>query len=136
MNIVIIFLMVLAVAAVIAYPFFYVPVFEPVADARDNRDRLEREKSIALMAIREADMDRAMGKLSDDDYGSLRVQYEQRAVQALSALDSLSAASSPTGNGGSLERTQTARFCVGCGRGFRPDERFCPACGKARTGLA
>lgn len=131
MNIVIIVLMVLAVATVIAYPFFYVPEHEPVADARDNRDRLEREKSIALMAIREADLDRAMGKLSDDDYGSLRVQYEQRAVDALTALDTLSSAA--TGSGGPTEGASTARFCAGCGRGFRSDERFCPACGRARA---
>ena len=135
MNIVIIVLMVLAVAAVIAYPLFSVPGYEPVADARDSRDMLEREKSIALMAIREADLDRAMGKLSDDDYGSLRVQYEQRAVQALAALDSLSSADVAAGNGGPSESSPRARFCIACGRAFLSDERFCPACGRARTAL-
>jgi len=136
MNTVIIVLMVLAVATAIAYPFFFVPPHEAVADARDSRDMLEREKSIALMAIREADLDRAMGKLSDDDYGSLRVQYEQRAVHALAALDDLLTPDIAGGSGGSHEGTQVARFCVGCGRAFQSDERYCPACGRTRSALA
>jgi hypothetical protein len=132
MTIAVIGLMILGLAAAVAYPFFSEPVNAPAADRSDARAMLERDKAIAFMAIREAELDRAMGKLSDEDYATLRTQYEERAVHALAALDALPPEAGETDN----ERQQpgeNARFCVGCGRGFVLDERFCPACGCARV---
>ena len=80
-------LLVLAVAALIAAPLLSLepaPV-GPGADVR--KERLEREKAAALLAIREAQLDHAMGKLSDDDYAALRDFYERRAIAAIAGLD-------------------------------------------------
>jgi hypothetical protein len=129
-------LMIVAFAAMIAYPFWKYSEDVPAVDRHDSRESFDREKHVALLAIREADLDRAMGKLSDDDYGTLRDQYERRAVSAIAALDRLGSPaptiSPPAGNDG----TPSARFCPACGRRFLSDERFCPACGHARTALA
>jgi len=137
MTVIFAILMIVAFAAMIAYPFWKYSDDAPAVDRHDSRESLDHEKHVALLAIREADLDRAMGKLSDEDYGNLRSQYERRAVSAIAALDRLDgpipprATTPPQNDGG-----PGARFCSACGRGFRADERFCPACGRARTALA
>jgi rRNA maturation endonuclease Nob1 len=137
MTVAVIALMIVGLASLIASPFLGSLGQEPVADALDSRERLEREKNIALVAIREADLDRAMGKLSEDDYGSLRLQYEQRALQALTALDDLATEESATTPATASEPTSYfVRFCAACGREFHRDERFCPTCGRARNASA
>ena len=79
-------LLIIAVAAVVALPL--AGATGPEAGEAPDRgsERLEREKNAALLAIREAEFDRAMGKLSDDDYAHLRNFYEQRALAALNEL--------------------------------------------------
>jgi hypothetical protein len=129
-------LMVVAIAAMIAYPFWKYSEDAPAVDPHDSRESFDREKHVALLAIREADLDRAMGKLSDEDYGALREQYEHRAVSAIAALDRLAGAVSTTPPPARNDGKASARFCPACGRRFLSDERFCPACGHARTALA
>jgi hypothetical protein len=129
--------MVVGLAAVIVYPLLTRRNRDSAVDAPETRELLEREKTVALVAIREADQDRAMGKLSDEDYGILRAQYEHRAVRAFAALDELPSAGD--GNSGApqqLEHATRDRFCRGCGRAFGREERFCPACGRPRGALA
>jgi hypothetical protein len=49
--------------------------------------RLEKEKELAYAAIKEAEFDFQMGKLSPEDYRALREKYEARALAALAALE-------------------------------------------------
>ena len=52
-----------------------------------ERHRLEKEKELAYAALKEAEFDFQMGKLSAEDYAALREKYEARALQALAALE-------------------------------------------------
>jgi hypothetical protein len=52
-----------------------------------ERRRLEKERDLAYAAIKEAEFDSQMGKLSPEDYAALRRTYEERAIAALTALD-------------------------------------------------
>lgn len=52
-----------------------------------ERYRLEKEKELAYAAIKEADFDMQMGKLSAEDHAALRAKYEARALAALAALE-------------------------------------------------
>ena len=52
-----------------------------------ERYRLEKEKELAYSAIKEADFDFEMGKLSNEDQATLREKYEGRALAALAALE-------------------------------------------------
>ena len=54
--------------------------------------RWEKQKTDAYSAIKEAEFDRQMGKLTDEDYHLLREKYEARALEALSQLDRLTSA--------------------------------------------
>lgn len=130
------FVMILAAAAAIALPFFRAE-FSAGEDVADPDERLEREKHVALLAIREADFDHAMGKLSEEDHQSLRGIYEQRAMEAISALDDGQAGGASTAaadgtSGGSPTAAPGAKFCGVCGREFAPEDVFCAGCGAPR----
>jgi hypothetical protein len=52
-----------------------------------ERHRLEKQRDLAYAAIKEAEFDFQMGKLSSDDYAALRRTYEARAIAAMTELD-------------------------------------------------
>ncbi len=83
----------------------------------------KREKAVAVLAITEADFDRATGKLSDDDYRVLRSDYEGRALQAMDEIEKLAVAPAEGG---------TNHYCAGCGAPFSPADAFCGSCGGVR----
>ena len=76
----------------IASLFVATPLFRPVRPAAPDDDgseraRWERQKRQALAAIREAEMDHRMGKLSDEDLATQRGRFEEQALAALAALE-------------------------------------------------
>ena len=85
----------LAVVAGVAYwlalPLLAGVAAEPAAAPHGDpeRYRLEKEKDLAYAAIKEAEFDFQMGKLSPEDHAALRDKYEARALAALAALDRL-----------------------------------------------
>lgn len=52
-----------------------------------RRRELNREYHLLKRALKELELDRAMGKLSDDDYADIRSRYRERAVRILRQLD-------------------------------------------------
>lgn len=97
---------------------------------------LEREKGLALRAIKDLEFDRAMGKVSDADFREMSGRLRARAARIMKQLDA----------GGSyrtqIERELVARLgeaappaadthaCAGCGTINDPDARFCKSCGE------
>jgi NADH pyrophosphatase NudC (nudix superfamily) len=80
---------------------------------------LERQKREALSAIKEAEFDRAMGKLSDADFAQITQRYRDQALAAMAALE----AGSTRG-----DRPRLA-FCPQCGGKLPPRANFCGGCG-------
>jgi hypothetical protein len=77
-----------AVAVNIAAPLLWPHATEASPAPGDpERYRLEKEKELAYAAIKEADFDLQMGKLTSEDHASLRAKYEARALAALAALE-------------------------------------------------
>lgn len=77
-----------SVAVAVAWPLLRparAPSIGPIGDP--ERYRWEKEKDLAYAAIKEADFDLQMGKLSVEDHASLRAKYEARALAALDALE-------------------------------------------------
>jgi hypothetical protein len=78
------------VAVFVALPFFNPGrEWEPVSEPEGQGVRWEKQKTDAYAAIKEAEFDRQMGKLTDEDYRLLREKYEARALEALAQLDRL-----------------------------------------------
>jgi len=57
-----------------------------------TRAALEREKTLVLRAIKELEFDRAMGKVSEQDFAEMTARLRARAVRLIRQLDSGSAA--------------------------------------------
>jgi NADH pyrophosphatase NudC (nudix superfamily) len=115
-----------AVALFVGWPLFQARRGIAVRDG-DSFSPLEREKREALAAIKEAEFDRTMGKLSEEDFASLRARYRTQALAAIAALEAARPAA-----GGATE----TRFCGHCGAALTPRTNFCPACGTATRGPA
>jgi len=86
-----IFLLGLAVVAAASF-FVAAPLFRPrpatgPAQPAGERERWERQKRQALAAIKEAELDHRMGKLSDEDLSAMRGRFESLALEAMAALE-------------------------------------------------
>ena len=78
--------LILGAALVVAAPLFQsVPEGPSLPPA--EREALGRQKRQALAAIREAELDHRMGKLSDDDLQTMRARFEAQALEAMAALE-------------------------------------------------
>ena len=108
----------------------------PVVGGR-TRAALEREKQLALRSIKELEFDRAMGKVSEQDFAEMSGRLRQRAARLMRQLDagvtyreqirseverrvttSLAAAS-----------TSSDIRCPHCGTANDTDAKFCKRCG-------
>ncbi len=126
--------LVVATALWLAWPLLSEPGAEPAsALALDPRVQLTSEKEAALAAIREADFDHETGKLSAEDYATLRADLEEHALRALTALDRATDAPSAPREGTAGAAPSAATFCSGCGSPVEADVGFCPRCGQQLT---
>jgi rRNA maturation endonuclease Nob1 len=121
-------LMMIVSAAFVAAPFFDgATLLEPV-DAPAPA-QLERQKYDAYAAIKEAEFDYQMGKLSAPDFAALREKYATQALAAISALDASHTAQAR--QRAARRRPTRIAFCPTCGRAVPPRANFCPACGRS-----
>jgi hypothetical protein len=107
-----------------------------------TRAALEREKMLALRAIKELEFDRAMGKVSDDDFQQMSVRLRARASRLMRQLDAGASYRSRIeeeitkrlgGKGEAPGREKAAGpvplTCASCSTANDPDARFCKECG-------
>ena len=79
-----------AIAVFVAFPLFGTTSDqESVAEPESQAARWEKQKTAAYAALKEAEFDLQMGKLTPEDYQLLREKYEARALEALASLDRL-----------------------------------------------
>jgi hypothetical protein len=129
--------------------------FERTALSERARVDLEREKALTLRSIKELEFDRAMGKVSPQDFDEMAGRLRARAVGIMKQLDAGSSAyraiiekelaarigtkagQRPDLKVGSTADVQVASQPVGlcaCGTSNDADARFCKSCGtKLRT---
>jgi len=85
-------LLISVVALFVAAPLFSPGAAQPSPELPSQAARWEKQKADAYAAIKEAEFDRQMGKLTDEDYRLLREKYETQALEALAQLDHFNAA--------------------------------------------
>jgi hypothetical protein len=123
-----------------------------------TREGLEREKMLALRALKELEFDRAMGKLSDADVQEMSTRLRARATRLMRQLDAgdsyrarierdlaqrLSQAPDgsdaggnvrlkpdATARGGAVPQQPGAKACDACATLNDTDARFCKECGE------
>ena len=88
-------------------------------DGLEEADPIEETpRGRALLAIKELEFDQATGKVSDEDYLSIRGRL---AIEAMQVLDQSAAVSSVSA---------VATACPKCGPRPESDARFCSGCGR------
>jgi hypothetical protein len=108
-----------------------------------TRAALEREKLLTLRSIKELEFDRAMGRLSEEDFAEMAGRLRVRAARLIRQLDAgvgyreqiekdlarrLGAAAAPPAATSGL-------VCASCQTRNDSDARFCKACGGALTSV-
>ena len=78
---------IVATSAFVALPLFADDGRGSPDTTTSERERWERQKRQALAAIKEAEDDHRMGKLSDEDLASMRARFEAAALEAMAALE-------------------------------------------------
>src|SRR3954467_5221478 len=104
-------LLVAAALAFVGWPLFRAPADDAGDD--EGLSPLERQKLEAYGAIKDAELDREMGKLSEEDFAVATQRYRQHALAAITALE------------------QARRSVMPPPRQRRGPRRmaFCPSCG-------
>jgi hypothetical protein len=109
---------------------------------RRTRAALEREKLLTLRSIKELEFDRAMGKVSEEDFTEMSRRLRARATRIIRQLDAgagyrqqieqdLAARLKPEDARLKPSRSEDPeeRSCAACGTGTDADARFCKKCG-------
>jgi hypothetical protein len=101
----------------------------PSAKKATTTDQYEE----TLVALRDLDFDHSTGKITDDDYSTLRAELLVKASQELEArkqkeqeFDSLIESAIQTRK----KAKSSSQFCGKCGHAIDPSDRFCTACGQ------
>ena len=119
-------LLILAAAvAFVAWPFFRVAEADREGEAVNP---MERQKLDAYAAIKEAEFDFRMDKLSPSDFAALERRYRQQALAAIAALEKSrprEKADKPRAAGKS-----GFAFCPSCGGRLPARANYCGACGR------
>jgi hypothetical protein len=104
-----------------------------------TRATLERDKTLTLRAIKDLEFDRAMGKLSDDDFREMSSRLRARATRLFKQLDAGSSYRDQIerdllkrlGQGGDkASAAPEARTCAACATSNERDAKFCKQCGE------
>lgn len=80
-------ILVAAVSWFVATPFLRTARPEGRLVAEPEKNRWQKRKEEALAAIKEAEFDFHLGKLSESDYHEMRRRLEVQALQAIEALE-------------------------------------------------
>jgi len=105
---------------------------EPIGERL--RADLEREKALTLRSIKELEFDRAMGKLSQQDFDQMAARLRARAIGIMKQLDA-----GTSSYRDKIEKELAARvgnkpvsgapLTCACGTANDHDARFCKSCG-------
>jgi hypothetical protein len=98
---------------------------------------LEQDKALALRTIKELEFDRAMGKISDEDFHEMSVRLRARATRLIKQLDAGDGYRAQVERdlakrlGEAAEKPERASpMCANCSTSNDPDARFCKNCGR------
>jgi hypothetical protein len=101
------------------------------------RAALERDKALTLRALKELEFDRAMGKISDEDFHEMSVRLRARATRLIKQLDAGDGYRAQVERdlakrlGEAAEKPERASpMCANCSTSNDPDARFCKNCGR------
>jgi len=119
------FLIFLVATYYVLVPFLSAKV-EPVGeDAADRTIALELRKVNLFKQIREAEFEREMGLINDEDFDRTKADLVAEVAEVMRELEGMPGDQTPPENGAA------ASGCPNCGTPIVPGTRFCTQCGTA-----
>jgi hypothetical protein len=138
----------MATAALVGYAMLRTlrPLVSPEDDrtvmvGQRTRVALEREKLLTLRSIKELEFDRAMGRLSDEDWNEMSGRLRARAARLIKQLDAgagyrdqieqelAKRIGQSTVEVAARTERATERVCASCETANDTDAKFCKSCG-------
>jgi len=116
-------------ALFVAYPLFQKNQRKVSFALNHQAEDLQARKEEIYAAIRDIDFDYRMGKLSEEDYASLRDQYKTEAINLMKRVDQMTLGSSKTRTKGAATSATARKFCHQCGEPVTAADKFCSSCG-------
>jgi hypothetical protein len=106
---------------------------ESIEQTRSQRTRefLEQEKALVLRSIKELEFDRAMRKVSDQDFAEIGGRLRARALEIMQSLEAPEVERDDADRARRQKKPETIvrPNCVSCGTAVESDARFCKQCG-------
>lgn len=147
------FILVAVSAGFSFWPYFRRGTVATLSTRDTPLGRVEQRKETLLQNIAELDFEYNMGKLSEEDYQSLRGSLKAQAAEAIEQLDVLAESDAMIGRAPQLTPKSTAKvhtgsdatpapaaasnasgdgskFCSQCGTALESGARFCSSCGQ------
>ena len=121
--------MTILAAGFVVYPLFQRSEGEPVSVGKGELEGLLWEKQVTYLALKDLELDRAMGKLSEADYQELSQRSKGKAISILKRLDEREA--EIEAEVAKIRAQRGSMACSRCGATLRPEANFCPACGSS-----
>jgi hypothetical protein len=127
--------------------FFAPSRVAPAPATGRTREFLQQEKALVLRSIKELEFDRAMGKVSDQDFAEIGGRLRARAMEIMQALDGTPSSGEAGAVFGARRNVPTTapqdagtdhrapgtddppRTCPSCDAAVDADARFCKICG-------
>ena len=122
---VILFLIFTGAAYYVLVPFLSEKVLSVGGDEAARTTALELRKISLYGQIREAEFEREMGLVDDEDFNRTKADLVAEVAEVMRVLEDIPGDHTPPGKGDS------ASGCPRCGAPVEPDARFCPQCGTA-----
>jgi hypothetical protein len=95
-----------------------------------TREFLEQEKALVLRSIKELEFDRAMRKISDQDFAEIGGRLRARALELMQALEGRAEPGEAPGPEKPAKAAAGDRTtCPACHEPVEADARFCKNCG-------
>lgn len=122
-------LLTVGVGVFVAWPFLRPRDTDGAADA--DLSPMEQQKLEAYRAIKEAELDLQMGKLSREDFARIEDKFRQQALAAIAAIEETKRRSRPDRKVTEGRRVRRISFCPACGHKVAGRANFCGDCGRS-----
>lgn len=123
-------LIALAVGGFVLWPALAGPRAHWVFSEEDTPEgRLAVRKEVLMGNLVDLDFEFAMGKLSEDDYRSIRESLKRQTLGVMEQIEVLAQSESAIGGAKGTKTKATPAFCASCGGNLPPRAAFCPHCG-------
>lgn len=118
--------LVIATALFVGYPLWQKSARAANFKSNHQAEDWQARKEEIYAAIRDIDFDYRMGKLSQEDYSTLREQYKGEAINLMKKIDALALGARPAKG-----KKAASKFCHNCGEPAGAGDKFCTACGES-----